>query len=511
MLHAAVGAFLDTVTEREFDPTVLAVLTVQGFHDIHFIHGTFEFGKDVIAKRRHPETGVIEQYAIQSKAGDIGQGDWRAVRPQLEEAGYNTRAHPHFDGTIPRVAVLLTTGRLKGAAPTDAQEYAAAIHRRNEWRIEFWDREHLAAWLVSSPELALVSLDEQSELQRMLTDIRSDAVDEPSLERFTRRWIDAPKPGVASLEAAMLINAFQVRSRLDLAAMCALQLFRGACGTEQSETTDLQARSAKRLFQSIALELLEAVAPHLDDPAHLALGDPGPTGMVPYAVTLVRLTEILALAALSSDSTAIRGELERVVGVLATDHPGVARPISDQFAVSIIPTVLVLHRRDPATAAAYLRSVAKWLMDRTDPAFNGLGLGTMDDNPRSVVERLLGGVLEATTLSRSLSSYVLTVLLDICVALDEQDLYRDVLSDARALGITPCTTKVRSDAAETYQRAGGPVIPVPRLEYREDGSKSPDASRATELDAEAVLLLTAACRSRHDLAAVVSLAPADED
>lgn len=108
-------------------------------------------------------------------------------------------------------------------------------------------------------------------------------------------------------------------------------------------------------------------------------------------------------------------------------------------------------------------------------------------------------------------SYVLTVLLDICVALDEQDLYRDVLSDARALEITPCTTKVRADAAETYQGAGGPVIPVPRLEYREDGSKSPDTSRATELDAEGVLLLTAACRSRHDLATVISLAPADED
>lgn len=73
------------------------------------------------------------------------------------------------------------------------------------------------------------------------------------------------------------------------------------------------------------------------------------------------------------------------------------------------------------------------------------------------------------------------------------------------------SSKVRADAAETYRRARGPVIPVPRLQYREDGSKSPNTSRATELDAESVMLLTAAWRSLHDVAAVMSLAPADED
>lgn len=513
MLHAAIGAFLDTVTEREFDPTMLAVLSAQGFHDIHFIHGAFEFGKDVIAKRRHPETGVVEQYAIQSKAGDIGQGEWRAVRPQLEEAGYNTHAHPHFDDAIPRVAVLLTTGRLKGAAPTDAQEYAATIHRRGEWRVEFWDKEHLAAWLVTNPELAMVSLTEQGELQGILSDVRSDAVDEPTLERFTRRWIDAVAPGVASLEAAMLINAFRSRSRLDLAAMCALHLFRGAHTTPRSQLTDLQASSAVRLFLTIAESLLRAVEPLLEDPADLVRGDPGPAGMVSYAVTVVRITEVLALAALSSDSAATRSKFERVVGALAARHPGAARPVSDQFAVSIIPTVLVLRRSDPAAAATYLRTVAKWVLDRSDPALNGLGLGTMDESPQEVVERLLGGALESTALARSLSSYVLTVLLDLCVALDELDLYRDVLSDSRALGLTPCTTKILTNATETYRRAGGPVQPVPRVEYRSDGSKHPDTSRTTELNAEAVMLLTASCRSRHDIKTLTSLThsgPTDE-
>jgi hypothetical protein len=38
------------VTQREFDAPLLAVLSSQGYYDLHFIHGAFEFGKDLIAK-----------------------------------------------------------------------------------------------------------------------------------------------------------------------------------------------------------------------------------------------------------------------------------------------------------------------------------------------------------------------------------------------------------------------------------------------------------------------------
>src|SRR5680860_306278 len=73
LLRDVVGTFLDTLTEREFDGPLLAMLGAQGFTDIHFIHGTFEFGKDVLAKKIDPATGETRQYVIQSKAGDIGQ------------------------------------------------------------------------------------------------------------------------------------------------------------------------------------------------------------------------------------------------------------------------------------------------------------------------------------------------------------------------------------------------------------------------------------------------------
>lgn len=48
--------------------------------------------------------------------------EWRAVRPQLAECEYNALGHPSFDASLPRVAVLVTTGRLKGSAPADATD-----------------------------------------------------------------------------------------------------------------------------------------------------------------------------------------------------------------------------------------------------------------------------------------------------------------------------------------------------------------------------------------------------
>jgi hypothetical protein len=80
LLDVAVGNYLDLVTEREFDPALLALLRSQGFDDVHLIHGQFEFGKDAIAKTAKPRT----QYTIQSKAGNLGLPEWASMRGQLD-------------------------------------------------------------------------------------------------------------------------------------------------------------------------------------------------------------------------------------------------------------------------------------------------------------------------------------------------------------------------------------------------------------------------------------------
>jgi hypothetical protein len=77
VLRDVVAGFLDTVTEREFDGPLIALLAARGFTDVHFLHGAFEFGKDFIAKGPKPPDS------------DTGAGD----PPNGEPSGLSSTKH----------------------------------------------------------------------------------------------------------------------------------------------------------------------------------------------------------------------------------------------------------------------------------------------------------------------------------------------------------------------------------------------------------------------------------
>ena len=62
MLDAAVANFVDSLTEREFDAPFMALLRAEQYFDVHRTHGSFEFGKDFIAKKY--VDGVELQYVF---------------------------------------------------------------------------------------------------------------------------------------------------------------------------------------------------------------------------------------------------------------------------------------------------------------------------------------------------------------------------------------------------------------------------------------------------------------
>jgi hypothetical protein len=267
MLRAVVENFLKSLTEREFDGPLLAILASEGFFDVHFLHGQFEFGKDVIAKKTNAETGVVHQYSIQSKAGDLGMPEWRAVRPQLEECEYNTTSHPAFDESLPRVAVLVTTGHLKGAAAPEAQQFRSNCQSRGLADVEFWEDQTLLGWLCNDPTLGLTAATVQNELLTLVSSINSGDVTEPELERFSRRWL-AGEPAEsrlsqASIETSIICMLLRNTRRLDLASLMSLHLYRAAWQSIPGSVAD----SALRLFAGYATELLDQVEPLLEDPS----------------------------------------------------------------------------------------------------------------------------------------------------------------------------------------------------------------------------------------------------
>lgn len=518
MLRAVVENFLDSLSEREFDAPLLAVLSAQGFADLHFIHGGFEFGKDVIAKRRDEHTGQLRQYSIQSKAGDLSQSDWRAVRPQLEECEYNTRAHPSFDSDLPRVAVLVTTGRLKGAAKVDAQEFRQGCRNRGLADFEVWDRETLASWLSQDPSLGLVGEGVSNALVALVSSVRSGTVSEPMLERHSREWLketdDRRALSRSCLEVSIVCAALREHRRLDLAALMALHLHRAAWrpsgGRDQGRSRESE--SAVRLFASYAEELLAQSEPLLTDPHDLLRPLMDIAALATYPVTCCRMLELFGLLAFVTRDSDVRQRATRAIGRLCSDHPGASRPPSDQFAVSLIPAVTVLARTDRVAATQYLRRVSTWLLDRHDPARNGLGLASLDEDESTVIERLVAGALTSTQLDVRQSSYLATVLLDMLILLDEEQLYEALRDNLQALRVTPTSTM--ADETRARWRRGGPgVWPQPRVDYLPWGQPPPDHHGGqTSTPAVDALLLSAVARSRHDPAVIgYLLAPAAEE
>jgi hypothetical protein len=512
MLRAVVTTFLETLTEREFDAPLLALLASQGFTDIHFIHGGFEFGKDVIAKRLDADGQTLRQYSIQSKAGDLGSADWRAVRPQLEECEYNTRAHPNFNANLPRVAVLVTTGILKGGAAVDAQEFKAACASRGLADFDVWDRITVVDWLCQDPSLGLANLSVQDDLVALLGSIARHQVTEPMLERHTRSWLEGAggtRLARASIEAAILSQELRKAHRLDLAALLALHLFRAAweppaTGTDvvRSATSD----AALRLFILTATELLQQVEPLLDDPKKLARSVMNVGYVFTYPAVCSRLVETFSLLALVEPPPDLAERAISAVATLATHHPGTARPPSDQFAAAILPVTAVLVRTDVGAARAYLREVSQWLLDSHDVNKDGLGLGAIDEEERTQFERLVAGKTTFTSIEIRNSSHLAAVTLDALSIAEAAELYDVVLKNMNALRMV--ATGSRADEVHARWRRGGPNVYLhPRIDYPAwaDRSAISEPAAGTARDSA---LLASVTRTRHYVGAFAELSRA---
>lgn len=512
MLHVVVENFLKSLSEREFDAPLLAILASQGFYDIHFIHGGFEFGKDVIAKKLNPETGEARQYAIQSKAGDINLASWREVRPQIEECEYNTRSHPAFDTSLSRVAVLATTGRLKGGAAVDAQEFRGQCQSRGLADFEVWDQQTILDWLCQDPSLGLTPSNAQDELITIVSKIRGGFVTEPDLEHFTRSWLDAvacpESQRRASIETSILCNSLRSVQRLDLAAFTSLHLLRACWTTHGSDSTRQpppEYRSAIRLFSYYAQEILDQVEELLKDSVAFARAIVTPNAIATYPVACCRLGELFGLLALVTTDDELRDRAGNAVVTLCSTHPGSARPPADLFAEALIPMVVALARANRGLVAGYLRSVSMWLLDRHDPKHDGLGLASLDEDEETAVERLLGGALDSTQLEPRKSSYSATVLLDLLITMNLEELYEAVRENLAALQIAPLIT-VADESKAAWRRGGADIFPHPSIQYLPWTEARPaHHKRLAPLPPTDTLLLSAVCRSRHYPTAISSL------
>lgn len=511
MLDDAVAAFLDSVTERAFDEPLLAITRAQGFTDVHLVHGQREFGKDVIGRR------AGEQWAWQSKAGDINQTDWRGLTGQLDELRVVNLGHGSFDPNLPRHPVLVTTGRLTGNAPDLYRDYNQRACERDEPELDLWDRDTLIGFLSGNPDAILRgSMDGQ--LLAVLGSVDEKTATMGSIELFSRRWT-AWEPerlaGLGVIEAGLLCERLKQADRLDLACHVALSLIRGTWASGAGgAVSSVAADSAGQLFEVYARDLWNECDGRLLREKGL-VGYSRFSAWVTYPVRCIRIAEMIALLSLRVRETEpdLSAEITDWLTQFANAHPGVAHPISDQYAVSLVPIALAIAAVDENAARTLLQQTTVWLCDAYERG--QLGLAGVDVEPIEEIERLIGSPFESVDRPRRNGSLIATVLLDLCSILEMSDVYADVYNDIEAVRIYPWVLRL-ADGPDQYLKTGLANRLDPYVDFAEGldiseevaphhrdtaGSQLCRHGRAWDL-----LAISAALRDRHFLEAIRSLA-----
>lgn len=472
MLADAIGSYIDTLTEREFDAPFIALLRFLGFDDIHFLHDSFEFGKDFIAKRT--EAGGRKQYAFQTKGGDIGISLWNGCRGQIDLLRTNMLAHPSFDASLPREARFVCTGRLVGGAKLAAQDYKAQLHERDELDFQVWDRELLVELIATSPEIALAGNSSTVWLNTLSRAKLNDLTD-TDIEGISRPWNEhLPR---ATMECAILGHVLFLASRVDLACYTALCLIRSAWQVGHGQTPPDQtvltaANTGRSIFRFYASALLAELSDIPQDEKEFLIGQNEPGLIVTYQLRCVKVIEILGLLCCLDMEEEAPGaeELLTTVAEWARKHPGATHPISDHWAVSMAPALGCLIRaRKPDTAKQILRDLTKWVGDRYDN--DNLGLAPCDSLPEMEVQYLLSSSFDFVNLVRDPSSYLATIVLDFALIGGFEDAYRTAHNDFSAVGALPWVKEVDDSIHQySYDPANNRV--EPNVPFAETWSQS---------------------------------------
>jgi hypothetical protein len=469
MLAAAIGNYIDSLTEREFDTPFIALLRLHGFTDIHFLHGSFEFGKDFIAKRK--EDGIEYQYAFQTKAGDLGLSEWKECRGQIDMLRVNSLAHPNFDKAMPRKARFVTTGRLVGGAPLDAQEYREHLARLNESEFVAWDRDTLVEMLAVDP--VSLSGSPLSLLQILGTEGKDLSFE--ILETHSRGWIrsgSSPSNLRDTLEAAVIASHCRQQKRADLACAVALMSLRSAFATVHGvsplpETAAVGIDAAKAIFRHYANQVWERCRGRFLQPDELIQEDRTPAGFVTYPVRCLTLIENLALLGLvvETEDPTLSSAIGEYLAQFVQANAGSAHPISDRWAISLAPITLLLKRQGKEKIVQnLLLSATKWIADRYDEG--SLGLAGPYSSPAEETDRLLGSPFEHISLRRRSESYVASLILDLASILEDQELYNTARNEFLAVDIVLPIIEVDDDLSQFGRHLGEPRF-EPNMPYDE--------------------------------------------
>ncbi len=470
MLRNVFEAWLGSLSEAEFSKPYISLLHSQGFFDIHVTHGSFEFGKDLIAKYRD-ESGNCYQYAIQTKAGDIAGSEWDSYLGQIHQLCGEYLTHANFDGSLPREFRLVTTGSLKGKAiPASGalKEQIKKLYSGNFEVLEGRNIVELIGGLNSlyplenlSPEAtAIVGLIHCGRLeeQKML-----DLLSHASRGGFE----SAAEYHKCLLDSTVVIAALREKGLFFHSVAVAMHCVRLSVQlsyyeyTSEQEKQNLIDDACEYLFNLIDQDVIARFAP-FDDPMKLAQPEQADVAViVNYPLTCIRIMELLGLAVCWStykQETEKAGSYISHLVRLVETQAGCLNPISDKQATSYPPAVIALLLGGREDLARYLiQNTAIKLCDKLEDS--PFGIAGPKAPVKEEIGRFLGEPYIFLDFPSRVESLFATVFLDLS-AQRLEDLYPALLNEFKAVGLIMSCVLADDVPTALYSGAAGTSLAV---------------------------------------------------
>jgi hypothetical protein len=450
MLRNVLEDYLSSVKEREFYYPLTALLHAMGFYDIHITDGGSEIGKDFIAKR--VEDGIIYQYVIQAKKGNISQSDFRKVLQQLLEAVVlRNLAHPQLDLTLPQRTILVTTGELKDNAILEFREFnSTLVEKYKAEKVEFWGKNTLIEFsekygLTGVHRTTAAGLVGFAQFYLTYSKAMQGNLSDREIEEFSRLWIDESldyKKRIlrASIEADIIATKLIEGGHIYEAIAVYLSLSRLVMQVmyenDDDDVVEILEETVNDKILAFCRQFFNEFRASWEEEEKSLLRLCMNHSYMPMLHYLVWCARVLETASLYLFLTREEVERDEIVSFLVDfieAEEGCGHIPADRYAISLVWASLALIQAGKTDKAKWLvkRSVI-WLCDRVE---KGLGLARYDADEKEETYTLLGYAFDFIKVEKNRSSYLATIASDLAAFMGDKELYADVVNDLEACEI----------------------------------------------------------------------------
>ncbi len=427
MLTSIIENYLTSIKEVQFFHPFMNLLDVLGFYDVHLLHGSNEFGKDIIAKKDEL------QFVFVIKVGDVNYTKYNnEVKGQIFEAQTNSLSHPNFVNS-PIKVIFVTTGKVTSQVNIALQEHNNYSQKRKLPLVEAWTKDKLIKDfsqagieaffnLHNNPQFIIDFYDTHSQI------LKDELFQSFDIEKLTHKWMVFDfKNGVNRLqvffEAYYFSHLLLSRNRNYEALLFIAALVRVL-------SINNQILKYEEILRDFIFEIVTTSEYLLKENKILEKYNQtqGFLDIFYYPERCLETMELLSITILLNDDSLI-DKFKKSINV-----KGCYRPLSDNYGVSVFLIATAMLKLDLIKDLKnYLVNCTVWICDR----YEELGIAPIGSDKDLEYEQLLSEYLSGFENQKNSFSFIATIILDLCYYLKDKSLYKQISNELKSVEIAP--------------------------------------------------------------------------